>query len=89
MYNYQLHQQISLSVLQHQLDVAGKDNLFYSRFISNVEDIAQLYQNLYQTHPKGKEAFTHLLETIAKAYANRPDSLKQKDEEKERLISRF
>jgi amylosucrase len=82
-YNYQLHQHISLSVLQHQLDVAGKDNLFYSRFMANAQEIALIYQGLYQHHPKGKEEFSNLLETIASAYAKRADALKQKDEEKE------
>ena len=89
MYNYQLHQQISFSVLQHQLDVAGKDNLFYSRFIANAQEIALIYQGLYQHHPKGKEEFANLLETIASAYAKRTDALKQKDEEKEELGNWF
>ncbi|MEI6088086.1 MAG: alpha-amylase family glycosyl hydrolase [Bacteroidota bacterium] len=89
MYQYQLHQQISLPVLEHKIDVAGKDNLFYSRFIANSSEIFDLYNSLYNNHPKGREAFSELLETITRAYAQRSESLKQKDEEKEELDNWF
>ena len=83
MYQYQLHQQISLPVLEHTIDVAGKDNLFYSRFLANSSEIADLYQSLYGNHPNASNAFTALLQTITKAYAERSEALKLKDEEKE------
>ena len=83
MYQYQLHQQISLPVLEHTIDVAGKDNLFYSRFLANSSEIADLYQSLYGNHPNASNAFTELLQTITKAYAERSEALKLKDEEKE------
>ena len=80
MYQYQLHQQISLPVLEHTIDVAGKDNLFYSRFLANSSEIADLYQSLYGNHPNASNAFTALLQTITKAYAERSEALKLKDE---------
>ena len=83
MYQYQLHQQISLPVLEYKIDVAGKDNLFYSRFLANSSEIADLYQSLYGNHPNAITAFAELLETITKAYAERSEVLKLKDEEKE------
>ncbi|MEI8073329.1 MAG: alpha-amylase family glycosyl hydrolase [Bacteroidota bacterium] len=89
MYQYQLHQQISLLILEHKIDVAGKDNLFYSRFLANSSEIAELYFSLYGRHPKATEAFTALLQTITKAYAERCESLKLKDEEKEELGNWF
>lgn len=85
MYQYQLHQQISISILANKIDVAGKDNLFYSRFMANSSEIADLYFSLYQHHPKAQESFAELLETITKAYADRSEALKQRDEEKEEL----
>jgi amylosucrase len=88
-YQYQLHQQISLAVLEHKIDVAGKDNLFYSRFLANSSEISDLYYSLYRNHPKASEAFSELLETITNAYAQRSEPLKQKDEEKEELGNWF
>lgn len=85
MYYYQLHQQISLPVLENKIDVAGKDNLFYSRFMANSSEIADLYGSLYGNHPKGQSAFTELLQTITRAYTQRSEALKLKDEEKEEL----
>ncbi len=89
MYQYQLHQQISLSILEHKIDVAGKDNLFYSRFLANSSEISDLYFSLYGNHPKATVAFNELLCTITKAYANRSETLKLKDEEKEELGNWF
>ncbi|MBY0480116.1 MAG: hypothetical protein K2Q21_02075 [Chitinophagaceae bacterium] len=83
MYQYQLHQQISLSILENHIDVAGKDNLFYSRFLANSSEIADLYQSLYSSHPNSAKAFTELLQTITNAYSLRDEALKLKDEEKE------
>jgi amylosucrase len=88
-YQYQLHQQISLPVFEHKIDVAGKDNLFYSRFLANASEISELYNALYKNHPNGSEAFSALLETITRAYSQRSESLKQKDEEKEELGNWF
>lgn len=83
MYQYPLHQQISLLILENHIAVAGKDNLFYSRFLANSSEIAELYQSLYGNHPSGAKAFTDLLQSITKAYAQREEALKLKDEEKE------
>ena len=83
MYNYQLHQQITESLQQNELDIAGKDNLFYTRFVANTSAISSLYNELYGHHAKSKEIFSSLIETISNGYKKRPDVLKSSDEEKE------
>jgi len=82
-YNYQLHQQITESLQQNELDIAGKDNLFYTRFVANTSAISSLYNELYGHHAKSKEIFSSLIETISNGYKKRPDVLKSSDEEKE------
>ena len=83
MYNYQLHQQITTSLQEKNLDIAGKDNLFYTRFVANTTSISALYQELYGAHPQGSDYFNVLIETIASNYKNRPEALKLKDQDKE------
>jgi amylosucrase len=82
-YNYQLHQQITESLQQNELDIAGKDNLFYTRFVANTSAISALYNDLYGHHAKSQEIFSILIQTIANGYKQRPDALKIRDEEKE------
>jgi len=82
-YNYQLHQQITTSLQEKNLDIAGKDNLFYTRFVANTTSISALYQELYGAHPQGSDYFNVLIETIASNYKNRPEALKLKDQDKE------
>ncbi|HEX3024085.1 MAG TPA: alpha-amylase family protein, partial [Chitinophagaceae bacterium] len=81
-YNYQLHQQITESLLQNGLDIAGSDNLFYTRFVANASSINALYKELYGHHAKSKEIFSSLIQTIINANKNRSNTLKLKDEEK-------
>ncbi|OIR08404.1 amylosucrase [mine drainage metagenome] len=82
MYNYQLHQQITESLQQNGLDIAGNDNLFYTRFVANASSINALYKELYGHHAKNKEIFSALIQTIINANKNRSKTLKSKDEEK-------
>ena len=83
MYNYQLHQQITESLQQNELDIAGKDNLFYTRFVANTSAISSLYNELYGHHASSKEFFAALIETISNGYKKRSDALKSRDEEKQ------
>jgi amylosucrase len=83
MYQYTLHHQINESLLNAKLDIADKDNLFYARFVAGMSDIQDLYSQLYGNHPQAKVMFANLLQTISKAYLNRPDDLKQRDKDKE------
>ena len=84
MYNQSLHNYISHSLQQQQIDVAGKDNLFFTRFIANTTAIDALYHEIYGTHPNGKTCFEELIQLISRSYINRPDGLKQRDEAKEK-----
>ena len=83
MYNPKIHQLINASLQQKQVDIAGKDNLFFTRFVANTASIYFLYSELYKSHPKSAEMFKRLIETITDAYQKRSASLKQLDEEKE------
>ncbi len=83
MYNYRLHQQINAGIQKKNIDIAGKDNLFYTRFVANATAIHALYLQLYGNHPYATRMFEQLLETICDAYAKRSGWLRQKDEQKE------
>ena len=82
MYNYQLHQQITECLQQNELDLAGKDNKFYTRFVANTSSIHALFNELYGHHAKSKEIFSSLIQTIVDGYKKREQLLKLKDEEK-------
>ena len=79
MYNYQLHQKIQENIKLLKLDIAEKDNIFYSSFIANITTIQKLYLELYGHHSNAGKLFDDLVKTITTSYANRSDSLKQKD----------
>jgi len=83
MYNLKLHHQINSILPEKELDISGKDNEFYARFIANSEAIHSLYKTLYAHHHQCDEVFLQLLKTITNAYLNRPDVLKQKDKTKD------
>ncbi|MBL0356244.1 MAG: alpha-amylase [Chitinophagaceae bacterium] len=84
MYNSQIHQLINNCLQKKQIDIAGKDNLFYTRFVANTAAIHYLYNQLYQQHPQSEQLFEQLINTITDAYTGRPEALKELDEEKER-----
>jgi amylosucrase len=81
-YNYHFHQEINEYLQKKSLDVTGRDNLFYTRFLANAAFIHELYQGLYGSHPASQPVFQKLIETITEGYCQRPDSLKAKDLEK-------
>lgn len=83
MYNYQLHQQINNGLHEEEIDIAGRDNLFYTRFMANASSIKALFTELYGKHPDNDKLFQQLIITIADAYQNRPEVLKDRDDEKE------
>jgi amylosucrase len=82
-YNPQLHQLINTCLQKKKVDIAGKHNLFYTRFVANTAAIHYLYSQLYQEHPLANELFTKLINTIADAYLARPAALRALDQEKE------
>ena len=85
MYNPLLHQLINKVLRQKRIDLGGKDNLFYTRFVANATAIHFLYNELYGSHPAQQEIFTRLIDTITSAHIQRPVLLKERDEEKENI----
>ena len=83
MYNHNLHQQLNVLLQENELDIAGKDNGFYTRFVASASDIKELYDGLYGQHPAGEAGFLQLLQTITVAYTQRPAPLKKRDAAKE------
>ena len=83
MYNPKVHQQINASLKKKHIDIAGKDNLFFTRFVANTTTIYSLYKELYKDHINADEQFKRLVETITDGYLRRPSRLKKIDEEKE------
>ena len=84
MYDSQLHSQINTGLRKMKIDVGNSDNLFYTRFVANATAIQFLYNQLYQHHPESEIIFKQLIDTMAKAYSQRPAALKLIDEEKEK-----
>lgn len=82
MYNYALHQLINTSLAKHRIDIGGKDNLFYTRMLTNAYAIRALYKELYDHHPQSEELFRSLIGSVIKAYKDRSQALRDKDEEK-------
>jgi amylosucrase len=83
MYNPQIHQIINSCLQKKKVDIANKDNLFYTRFVANTASIHSLFNELYAVHPQATLIFEQLINTITDAYLARPAALKQLDEEKE------
>ena len=83
MYNYQLHQQINQYLQKNAVDIAGRDNLFYTRFVANAASLHALYQELYGALPNAAIVFEELLQTIIDTHLQRSEELKDKDEEKQ------
>ena len=84
MYDSQLHKQISVGLRKMKIDIGDSDNMFFTRFVANAAAIKFLYYDLYKNHPNKDEVFNQLIDTMARAYAERPLALKHRDEEKEK-----
>ncbi len=52
---------------------------YKERFQSSLGEISNLYNSIYAHHLHGRESFGQLLEHIEKAFAERPENLKQRD----------
>lgn len=83
MYLPSIHQQINHSLQKAAVDIAGADNLFYTRFVANAASIHQLYHSLYGNHSEGEKGFVRLVDIITKAYQKRTAEMRQLDLEKE------
>ncbi|MDO9373598.1 MAG: alpha-amylase family glycosyl hydrolase, partial [Ferruginibacter sp.] len=83
MYNPYIHQLITKELHLQEIDIAGADNLFFTKFVANATSVHFLFSELYGQHPRMEALFQQLIKTITLAYVNRPAALKQKDTEKE------
>jgi len=83
-YDSHLHKQISAGLRKMKIDIGNSDNLFFTRFIANATAIKFLYYELYKNHPKVDAIFDELIDTLAKAYTDRPIALKHRDNGKEK-----
>ncbi len=83
MYNHQLHQQINTVLQNEQIDIGGKDNHFFTRFIANATAIDALFHEIYGRTEKGMVHFDQLIHLITRAYLQRPDQLLARDAQKE------
>lgn len=89
MYQYSLHQHITSLCEKNKLTIGGKDRLFFTRLIANAAAIQNLYSEIYGNHPKGKDYFDKLIQTLIEAHISRPVMLQEKDHHKEAQGSWF
>ncbi|HLP37948.1 alpha-amylase family glycosyl hydrolase [Lacibacter sp.] len=82
MYTFGVHEHINALLKEHQIDVGGKDNQFYTRFLADTSAIFELYLQLYEHYPAAETLFDELITTIIQAYKQRPAVLKQRDIQK-------
>ncbi len=82
MYQHQLHQQINQCLREKDFPESDAGVLFHTRFIANGAAIKALYDEIYGSHPEAAQAFERLLMTITRAFIDRPDTMKDKDDEK-------
>ena len=61
---------------------ASFSKMFKERFQASLGNLSNLYNSIYGFHPRGREGFSQLLETIEKTFAERTDDLKARDLEK-------
>jgi amylosucrase len=81
-YHFALHTSINDILRENNIDIAGRDNGFYTRIMANASAIRDLYDELYGQDPRVKAGFDGLIRTIVDAYVRRPVLLRQKDDEK-------
>ncbi|MCY7422539.1 MAG: alpha-glucosidase C-terminal domain-containing protein [Chitinophagaceae bacterium] len=78
MYDHQLYSYLNIQ-LEDAVNISGKDNLFYTRFLANAAEIKALYNEIYGSHPLNETSFNRLVETIIKNYKKRPGVLIERD----------
>ncbi|HEY5744357.1 MAG TPA: amylosucrase [Terrimicrobiaceae bacterium] len=83
MYQHQLHLRINQCVKEKDFPEGDAGILFLTRFIANAAAIKALYDEIYAHHPKASESFDRLLTIITRAFINRPDWMKDRDDEKQ------
>ena len=59
-FDQNLHEQVTQILLQQNIDIKGKDNLFYARLMSEIDTIAHLYREIYGAHHNGNHSFEEI-----------------------------
>ena len=75
MYRHSLHTKIHTILSAADIDIAGRDSLFYTRLVASAASIHDLYRELYGAHPAGDDQFLKLIETLVAAHKERPEAL--------------
>ena len=83
MYQHQLHQKIAQCAKRKDFPEGDAGILFLTRFIANAAAIKALYDELYASHPNGRECFDRLLAAITRAFIERSDAMKDRDDRKQ------
>ena len=83
MYEHQLHQKIAQCAKREDFPEGDAGILFLTRFIANAAAIKALYDELYASHPNGRECFDRLLAAITRAFIERSDAMKDRDDRKQ------
>lgn len=83
MYSHLLHQQINKAIHELGIDIAGKDNLFYTRLVANATAIHSLFTEIYGDDSANEVFFDQILGVIILAYKNRGEKLIERDNEKQ------
>ncbi|MFZ1751694.1 MAG: alpha-amylase family protein, partial [Saprospiraceae bacterium] len=74
--------QLNEIILKNDLDIAGKDNEFYVRFIANMEALVSHYQTIYGQSESAQLNLNILIQTIIDGWKKRNDTLRKRDDEK-------
>lgn len=80
-----LHQFGSDLLSKYNIDTKKKDKAFSHRFLTHIDAIENLFDEVYACHPKRNEAFEGLLTTLIQQYKERVDVLLKKDVKKSKL----
>ncbi len=80
--NKSLHEYVNSILASKKIDIAGEDNLFYTRLMANIDTIDHLYREIYGHNPTADEMYEQLIHTIITAHQQRAKDLRDRDEEK-------
>lgn len=80
--NKSLHEYVNRILANKKIDITGKDNLFYTRLMANIDTIDHLYREIYGHSPAADEIYEQLIHTMIAAHQQRGMDLRDRDEEK-------
>lgn len=83
MYSHLLHQRVNKVIHELGIDIAGRDNLFYTRLVANTTAIYSLFTEIYRDDSKQEVFFDQVLRVIIESHKNRSEKLIERDNEKQ------